>query len=448
MPTAGCAAPAYNIRDFGAKGDRKTNDQKAIQAAVDACVKAGGGTVTAPPGDYLSGAIRLSSGVTLRLEQGATLWASTDPAHYAGKTSGHLLTAENAERIAVIGPGTINGQGTADYGDRWGAPDKPAFRTGILLFTGCRDVSIRDLTVLYSDAWTLHLKRCENVVIDGVTIKNNYRRLNSDGIDPNSCKNVRISNCHLSAGDDCIVLKATEPYPCENVRVENCVLESAASALKLGTESVGDFRDISFTKCTIRNSPTGIGFYCKDGGTMERIRFSDITLETAPAVNRTVTPLFIDIEKRNPDSKVGRVRQVTFENIAIRTGSGILLQGMPESPLEDLTLRNITLRVDKPDAYAKRSKPVGGRRTTKDERDTCFARLPSYAAVAHVKNLTVDNFRVEIADEAFKQYDRSALAGRRIEGGTVRGVTRQPGPQPAGQPVVDLQDCRQVTVSD
>jgi len=438
---------AFNVRNYGAKGDKKASDQAAIQAAVDACAKAGGGDVVLSAGDYLSGTVRLASGVTLRLDKGATLWASTDPKDYqGGKSSGHLLVADKAQRVAVVGEGTINGQGTANYGSRWGAPETPAFRTGILLFTDCRDVTIRGVTILYSDAWTLHLKRCEGVTIDGVTIRNNPKRLNSDGIDPNSCKRVRITNCSIMAGDDCIVLKATEAFPCEDVVVTGCTLESTTAAIKLGTESVGDFRDIRFENCTVRNSPVGIGFYLKDGATMERVAAKNIKMEICDPKHHDVAPIFMDIEKRNPDSKVGRIRDVTFEDIDIRTGTGLLIQGMPESLIENLTLRNITVRVERPDDYAKRKKPVGGRRTTRDERDTCFARLPTYAAVANVKGLTLENFSVLVTAEAMKAFPRSALALRNVQGGVVRGVRREPPEGADGPPAVDVQDCREVRV--
>ncbi|MCX5684540.1 MAG: glycosyl hydrolase family 28 protein [Planctomycetota bacterium] len=398
-------------------------------------------------GDYLSGTLRLASGVTLRIDKGATLWASTDPKDYQGsKTSGHFLVADKVQRVAVVGEGTINGQGTADYGARWGAPDKPAFRTGILLFTECTDVTIRGVTVLYSDSWTLHLKRCEGVTIEGVTIRNNPKRLNSDGIDPNSCKRVRITNCNITTGDDSIVLKATEAFPCEDVVVTGCTLESTTAAIKLGTESVGDFRDIRFENCTIRNSPVGVGFYLKDGATMERVVAKNIKMEMCDPTYHDVAPIFMDIEKRRPDSKIGRIRDVTMENIDIRTGTGLLIQGMPESLIENLTLRNITVRVDRPDDYAKRKKPVGGNRTTHDERDTCFARLPSYAAIANVKGLTLEGLSVIIAGEAMKAFPRSALVLRNVEGGVVRGVRREPAEAAGAPPALDTQGCREVRV--
>lgn len=442
-------AEVFSVRDHGAKGDRTTNDTVAIQKAIDACNSAGGGIVVFPAGNYLSGSLELRSHVTLQLDAGATLWISTDPRDYANKRRGNLLYAQNAEHIAIVGQGTIHGQGTADYGRRRGVKEEaPSFRTGILLFENCRHVIIRDVTILFSDAWTIHLQRCETVFIDGVTIFNNYYRTNSDGIDPNSCRDVHISNCHIVAGDDCIVLKSTEPYPCENVVVTNCTLETIATALKLGTESHGDFRNIHFSNCTIRNTPVGIGFYMKDGATMERVTFSNISIESSSPSLHTVYPVFMDIEKRNPDSRSGKIRDVTFRDITIHTGAGSLIQGMPESPIENLTLQNITVRVDRAEDHSKRSKPVGGTRTTRDDRDTKYARQPAYLILAHVNGLLVDNIRVLVSDEVHRQYERSAISGHLLEQGTIRAVSRSPAGAGGKLPVISLQDCRQMLITN
>ena len=440
----GGEAGAFNVRAYGARGDRSALDTSAIQAAVDACHEAGGGTVLLPAGDYLSATVRLKDRVTLRLAKGATLWVSTDEADYDGTR--HLLLAEGATGVAVEGEGEINGQATGDYGSRWGQPKRPAFRTGILLLHRCRDVAVRGVTIRHSDAWTLHFKRCTNVTVEGVTIRNNYRRLNSDGIDPNMCRHVRIRRCDIVAGDDCVVLKATEAEPCEDVVVTDCVLESAASAIKLGTESHGDFRNVRFADCTIRNSFTGIGFYLKDGGTMEHVRFENIRIETCPQAVRTVTPIFMDIERRDKDSKVGTIRDVVLEDIDIRSGSGVLIQGMPESPIRDLVLRRVRFRVDEADDYSRRHKPVGGRRTLRDQRDTEFARLPAYVTLAHVAGLRVEDLVVTVSAGAMKRYDRSAVCGRFLRDGVLRGVRREPGPEAGDRPVVDLERCQEVQV--
>ncbi|MCX7008247.1 MAG: glycoside hydrolase family 28 protein, partial [Kiritimatiellaeota bacterium] len=445
-------AAEFNVRDYGAKGDRQTLDRAALQAALDACGKAGGGIVRFPAGDYLSGLLRISSGTTLQLDAGATLWASTNQADYTlgalfpatnpHQTGTHLLVADDAEHLTLAGAGTINGQGTADYSGS--ASNKPPFRVGILLFTACRDVSVRDVTIRNSDAWTLHFKRCETVTVDHVTIRNNLRRINSDGLDPNSCRHVRITHCDISVGDDCVVLKATEAAPCEDIVISDCTLETPCSALKLGTESRGDFRNIRFERCKVRSAPIALGLYLKDGGTMEDIAFRDVELDTGAATKHAVAPIFIDIERRDPDSKIGRIRNITFANITMQSSAGVLIQGMPQQPIENLTLTNVTLRVTRADDYAKRKKPVGGHRTTHDERDTLYARLPAYFALAHIRGLRMDDVRVEIAPEAFAQFPRAAVCGRELEGVVLRRVTRSPGDEPGRIPALDLQNCRDV----
>ncbi len=453
--SVGAADRTFNVHDHGATGDRKTNDRAAIQSAINACATAGGGTVVFPPGDYLCGGLTLASGVRIQLDAGATIWVSTNSCDFiAGGAGsplapgkwGHLFSAEGAKKISITGKGVINGQTTADHGGRWGVSKTLDFRIGILRFTDCRDIAVRDVTIRNSDAWTLHFRRCENLDIVGVTIRNNYRRLVTDGIDPDMCRNVRIARCRISTGDDCIVLKTTERYPCENITITDCILESAASALKLGTESHGNFRNIKVSNCTITNTHTGIGFYLKDGATMENITFSNINIHCCAPLNRVVTPVFMDIEQRNTDSKIGRIRNVTFENLDITSGSGILVQGMPQSPIEKLAFRNVHFRVEWADDYAKRAKPVGGRRTTRDERDTLFARLPSYFTVAHAKDVTLENVLVDIADAALQQHERSAFCGRHIDGPLLRNVRRQPD---AGKVrAVDVQDCRHLTLED
>ncbi len=425
------------------RGDGKTNDTAAIQAAVDACGR-GGGTVQFPRGDYLSGSIRLRSKVRLQLEMGATLLASRNPQDYdSGNRS--LLIAEKVEGVSLVGPGTVRGIGEADLGRRADKKDSqmPAFRAGMLRMNDCRDVSVRDLTILYSDTWTLHFRGCENVLVDGVTIRNNYFHTNSDGIDPVSCRNVRIANCHIVAGDDCIVVKTADGKPCENVVVTNCTLETIATAIKLGTESSGDFRNLHFSNCSIRNSTVGIGLFLKDGATMERITFSAIDIENytpagATNVEKSMFPIFVDIERRHKDSKIGRIRDLTFTDVQIASGAGSVIQGMPESPIENLTLRNVTVRVTKPVDYAARRKHIGGRRTTSDSRDTLYVRRPAYLLVAHARRMVVDQVQVFLSDEQFERFPRFALEAVAVEDPTVRDVYRLPPRREGGMAEVSI----------
>lgn len=449
----------YNIVEFGAKNDKQINSRAAIQSAIDACAQAGGGTVYFPAGNYLSGTIRLRSHVTLHLDAGATLWASTtqsdytetnDPENSGRFLVGSLIVARDADHIGIEGAGVIHGQGIADYGARWGNAEILPFRTGIVYFHHCRHVMIRGVTILFGDAWTIHLQRCENIFIDGVTILNNPHRLNSDGIDPNSCRNVHISNCHIVAGDDCIVLKSTEPYPCENIVVTNCTLETTCCAVKIGTESFGDFRHLHFSNCTIRNTARGIGIYVKDGATVEQVTFSGISFEVIrDDTARDIFPIFMDIEKRTADSRVGKIRDVTMRDIHIRANCGILIQGMPSSPIENLTMQNVVVRVENPQDYSSRTKSRGGKRSGPgDERDTLHARQPAYLTLAHVKGLVLDNIDVLMSEEDWAKYERSAVCGCELENGVLRNIRRQPAGKNEQVPAVALHNCRSVTLAD
>jgi hypothetical protein len=443
----------YDVSRFGAHSGRTTNAAPGFQAAIDACFKAGGGTLYVPPGEYLCGGLLLRSRVSFYLEAGATIYASTKPEDYR-EHGPNLITARNAEYISIFGPGILHGQGTADLGRRPGFADepRPQFRTQVLFLEDCRNVILRDFTILYSDSWACHLRHCEKVVVDGVTIFNNYFRTNSDGIDPDSCRDVRISNCHITAGDDCICLKTHDGLPCEDIVVTNCTTESCATAIKLGTASDGDYRNITISNCTVRNSTVGVGFFVKDGGTIESVTLSNLAIETlrdpntvnAERLGRACYPLFVDIEKRRDDSPVGRIRNVLFSGIEIRSDTGILMQGMEQSVIENLTLHNISLRVTRPSDYSKRVKHAGGTVNPHDDRITRFARQPSYCALANARNVVVDNLRVDAAPGILEANSRSAVSLFNVQGALLRSVARSPA---VAGPVVELNEVRQGLVT-
>ena len=230
----------------------------------------------------------------------------------------------------------------------------------------------------------------------------------------------------------------------------NCVLESIATAVKIGTESPSDFRNILVSNCVIRNSTIGLGLFIKDGGTAERIGFSNCTIETirqpelaSESLKDSIYPIFVDIEKRQADSRIGKVRDLSFSDISILSDNGILIQGMTAGKIENVSLRNVTMRIDKAADYAKRKKHVGGKtETTEDRRETIYARQPSYVTLANIDGLTVNGLRVLIPDEVFAQYNRSTLSLHSVSKAALSDIRREPAGADSSVPVVMMENCR------
>jgi len=438
-------AAVFNVRDFGAAADGKSNDAAAIQRAIEAAAR-GGGVVYFPAGDYLSGTIVLRSNVTLHLAPGATLWGSRRMADY---NPPHLIYAREAQNIAIEGGGTIDGNGDAFWEADF-TPKRPRPSPLIELW-GCRNVRLRDLTIRNAPAWTIHPKNCDGVWIRGLSIINHMNGLNTDGIDPDSSRNVVISDCHIEAGDDCIVLKTTqrgeEPVrPCENVTVSNCTLVSSASALKLGTESHADFRHCVFSNCVIRNSRTGIALLAKDGGTMEGVRFHNITIESWPKFGRGVEwPVTIDLERRGPESRLSRVRDVSFSDIRIYTRGRVLVGGLAERPVEDVSFSNVVMRVLGFEAIERAGKLRGGT-AQPVPREQDFGNRPAAFIFANARGVQLQDVAV-IWEAAGAAAERHAIYAHNVEDLRVEGFTgRQAVPQ-GSLGVIALEDCRNVRVS-
>ena len=191
--STGTEARICNIEEFGRIGGKEKDHTTVIQKAINSCAGSGGGMVYIPTGDYGCGGLQLRSNVSLYLEAGATLWVSPKPEHY--QDGNRFLFAEDETNITIEGRGVIRGTGEQDLGRKRGDnTPKPAFRVGILRFVQCKNVMIKDITVQYSDSWTFDLEFCEKVYITGVSILNNYYRVNADGIDPVSCILIPTQN--------------------------------------------------------------------------------------------------------------------------------------------------------------------------------------------------------------------------------------------------------------
>lgn len=340
------AAPprTWNVAALGAVPDAAVLSTAAFQRAIDECSAAGGGVVLVPPGDWRVGTLYLKSGVELRLAEGATLWGSTREADYDGR---RLIWAVGAERIAITGPGTIDGEGAAFEPD-------VSLDPHLIDIYDCRGVVLRDLTLRNSASWTVHLLRCERVRVERVRILDDLERPGTDGIDPDGSRDVLISRCFIRSGDDAVALKSTSRagpgYPTENVVVEDSTLITYKTALKVGTETHGDIRDCLFRRIQVLGSSRGIGIWMLDGGTVERLRFRDIEMELReiPEEDKSGEPIRIVLERRREDSPLGTVRDISISDITVRSPWRSILWGHPDRPLEGVTIERLSVRQERP----------------------------------------------------------------------------------------------------
>ena len=197
-----------NITDHGAAP--ATNNQFAIQSAIDVVAECGGGRVVVPAGIWPSSSLQLKSDVEFHLCHGARILAVDDEAAYCcvpGTNRPALLWAHQSSNISITGTGTLDGNGDSK---RWEPDVDPnEFRMSLIIFHDCRDVRIHDVNLWWSRMWTVHLHQCEDVQVRGVDLRARRDRINADGIDPDDCRRVRISDCHIATGDDAIVIKST-----------------------------------------------------------------------------------------------------------------------------------------------------------------------------------------------------------------------------------------------
>jgi hypothetical protein len=328
----------FNIADFGARNDGITLNTAAIQQAIDAAHKAGGGVVLVPRGRFLCGVIHLKSNVRLHLHEEAVLLASTDRSHYGPsmQASPWILT-EDAKQVAITGGGLLDGQCDALIQDiyvklRSGSLQDPEWkrfnpwhqrrpsernRPRMIEFRRCDSVTIRGVRIQNGTSWIQDYRECSRVLIEGIDVLSNTF-LNNDGIDLTDCKDAIVRNCRVNAADDGICLKSSNrKLGCENILVENCSVRSSASAIKLGTASHGGFRNITVRDIRIHDTyRSAVAIESVDGGDVEDVHVSDIR-----AVN-TGNALFIRLGHRNADSAQGRMRRVTIRDMRVEVPRG------------------------------------------------------------------------------------------------------------------------------
>ena len=375
----------YNIVNYGAKSDGTTNNREAIQRAIDECTASGGGRVIVPTGNFLSGTLILKSNVDLHLESGAFLISSIRPEDLIdfakdfkddnkdiGWEGGCFLCAFHEENISITGQGTIYGQGDKIFYDDnadGGFHECPLnirteLRPRTTFFEDIKNLVVKDITFKDAAFWTLHMAGCEHVIVNGIKILNDQRGANNDGIDPDTCKDVVISNCIIKAGDDAIVIKNSEPMAakygsCENIVISNCILYSHDSALKIGTETFNVIRNVVLSDCVFRDCSRGVGIWVRDGAIIEDIHIHHISGNTkryadcpersfAPRWWGKGEPIFISSTYRNSKHKFpGKIQNITFDHIYMKCESSIFIAGEEDSCIKNISIQNINLTMEK-----------------------------------------------------------------------------------------------------
>jgi polygalacturonase len=376
MPLASLAAApgTFNIVDFGATGQGIQADTAAIQRAIDACAASGGGRVEVPPGTRLTiGTVVLKSHVELHLGRGSLLKGSprhSDFTRFAPPPvsfdpgpvpmMGVIVYAEGADDIAVTGPGRIDGNGMA-YVSKVGPQIYTCvdLRPFMMVLKECRHVLLRDFSLTNSAFWTLRLLGCDDVSVDSLRIDGDLLMPNNDGLDIDWSSNVRVRDCHITTGDDCISLK-TAPLsegvsrPCENVVITGCTLVTRSCGVVLGCDASGPIRDVVVSDCVIKDSHRGVAVRLSLQGSIERVLFSNLVIETRIFDSMwwgRGEPIQVLALPWTAKTGLGVIRDVRFSNLICTSENGAMVYAAEPGHIEGISFDRVSIRIQRPSAF-------------------------------------------------------------------------------------------------
>ncbi|MBR0457703.1 MAG: hypothetical protein IJJ26_00565 [Victivallales bacterium] len=411
----------YDIRDFGAIGDGVFNCTDALQKAIDKCSADGGGTVLVSSGKYLFYPLRLKSDIRLEIAWDAVLLAGTDPQLYPEVQENpywkvgyalrnnrrYVMYGEGISHVAICGQGKIDFQGLhfvhvdeslKPFHGHWKRKHDQLIPGRSLFFVGCKDVRLEDLTLVDTAGWFTWFLDCEDVLVRGVTMKADLRMPNSDGIHLGSCRNVVISDCNLTNGDDCIIVRSMqeqfdEPKPCENVTVTNCILQSSCLCIRFGWTHDYLMRNCTFSNLVIRESNVAIGVTSpriKEIDQRDPPRYPD-TPKPYPEVKPFAVEnlLFTNIvsETRNyffgitltDNEAVDYVRDIAFRGVHAICGRYPMITALPEHHVSDIEFTDCVLEM-KPSEHSSNQDGF---------------KIDESMRLSYAENVTFNNFRIK-----------------------------------------------------
>ena len=408
------ADDVLNVREHGAVGDGVHLDQHALQAAIDAVHEAGGGIVLVPKGVYRTGTLRLTCGVRLHLAEDAILLGSTNRDHYEPRT---LIAAEDAQRIAITGTGTIDGNGQFCPNRGW--------RHNIIRMVNCTDVTVEGIATNNAGSWTQHYILCKNLTLRNLRVHSVRPGRNNDGLDFTGCEDVLIEGCTVVSDDDCIVIKSTRAERVNrNIRAVNNVVYAFASGFKLGTETRGVFENIVCDNLHVYGGTT-LGLYSVDGTAMRGVRVSNVYAEASRCAfgvrlgarlresyfgegEPRVPGSMEDVELRDLDIRMAARpwREVLLDHgienaelahqLRVRPVVTSFISGLPDHPIRNVRVENV--RIERPGREDEDELPDEvPERPTAYPAAGMFGTLPAWGIyLRHAEGVTLRDVRLEL----------------------------------------------------
>ena len=382
-----------DIRDYGAVEGGETPATDAIRAAIEDCSKRGGGRVVVPEGRWLTGPIHLRDNVNLHFAKGALVEFSTNFYDYLPVVYGilagnrvysvsHFLYAYQCKNIAVTGEGILDGHGEAWWHMKHHQPgmedlmkkgkalapmservyDKPedGVRPRMLQFVECENVLLEGITLKNSPSWTVHLAWCKNIIVRKVITDNPLNAPNTDGINMEYCKRALMEECCISGGDDMCCIKAGRDadaweygVPCEDVEIRNCrAIACKGGGVTIGSETGASIRNIWLHDCYFERVCSGLNMKTIKGrgGVVENIDVENIEVELATRdairINMRYTGEPLD-DYSQPDHHMPVVRNFYVNNfVCHKSPRSITICGVKNHEIENVTIRNATIRAE------------------------------------------------------------------------------------------------------